>query len=209
MDNHNIKCCACKCVCVCVRVGTSTKCNTKFSSNQKRKKINASQPAANNEHSMLSFCCCCCWCAFRRSERRRWIRWRFCYELLSFLIPLCFFFALSENPRRIVPDWFSIWTLPRHIDYWTFGALIPSGCELPEAKKSHENIRENALFFCLLFVGAPTVADTFVVKAVRSMNPFLPREGLQREGKKDGSLSELTPLQVRKVPYLTFWRQLI
>lgn len=90
MDNHNIKCCACKCVCVCVRVGTSTKCNTKFSSNQKRKKINASQPAANNEHSMLSFCCC--WCAFRRSERRRWIRWRFCYELLSFLIPLCFFF---------------------------------------------------------------------------------------------------------------------
>lgn len=208
MDNHNIKCCACKCVCVCVRVGTSTKCNTKFSSNQKRKKINASQPAANNEHSMLSFCCC--WCAFRRSERRRWIRWRFCYELLSFLIPLCFFFSPYRKIRDgLCPIDFQSGPFPDTLIIEHSGHLYRPDVSSRKQKSHMKTFEKMHFFFCLLFVGAPTVADTFVVKAVRSMNPFLPREGLQREGKKDGSLSELTPLQVRKVPYLTFWRQLI
>lgn len=135
----------------------------------------ASQPAANNELSVLSFCCC--WCAFRRSERRRWIRWRFCYELLSFLIPLCF------CSRRILSDWSPIWTFFRHTNHWSFRTLIASGCELPEAKQSHENIREKCTFL-LTFCGGSDGGGHFRCQSCAECGPASPVGGAAKRRKK-------------------------
>lgn len=182
MDNHNIKCCACKCVCVCVRVGTSTKCNTKFSSNQKRKKINASQPAANNEHSMLSFCCC--WCAFRRSERRRWIRWRFCYELLSFLIPLCFFFRpIGKSATDCARLIFNLDPSPTH---WLLNIRGTNTVRMwaPGSKKVTWKHSRKCTFFLLTFCGGSDGGGHFRCQSSAEYEPVSPAGGAAKRRKK-------------------------